>query len=133
MSRWYLDTSAALKLIVEEAESEALASAIDSHAPALVACHLLETEVRRAAVRLPGVDQEVASGLLAGVDLYELPTSLFQEAGLLPGAGLRSLDALHLAAAIRIGVDRVVTYDARMASSARELGLTVFAPRADED
>ncbi|WP_345784275.1 PIN domain-containing protein [Rathayibacter soli] len=45
-----------------------------------------------------------------------------------PGANLRSLDALHLAAAIRIGVEHVVTYDARMADSARALGLSVFAP-----
>lgn len=97
MSRWYLDTSAALELLVEEAGSEAL-----SH--------------------------ELVTDFLDGVSLYEVPSSLFREAGLLPGANLRSLDALHLAAATRIGVDQVVTYDARMGESARLLGLRVFAP-----
>jgi predicted nucleic acid-binding protein len=62
------------------------------------------------------------------VSLYEVPGSLFREAGVLPGRTLRSLDAVHLATAIRIGVDLVVTYDVRMAESARALGLPVSAP-----
>lgn len=66
--------------------------------------------------------------VLHAVGLYEVPASVFREAGLLAGPGLRSLDALHLAAAVRIGVEHVVTYDERMAESARELGLGVLAP-----
>ena len=128
MSRWYVDTSAALKLIVEETESEALGQAIDSARPELVASWLLETELRRAAQRAPALSQELVSELLEMVSLYEVPGSLFREAGLLPGKGLRSLDALHLSAAIRIGTEHVVTYDARMGDSARELGLSVLAP-----
>lgn len=128
MTVWYLDTSAALKLIVEEAESDPLAHAIDDEGAELVACWLLETEARRAAQRDPSLDQEVVSDLLDGVALYEMPGSLYREAGLLPGPGLRSLEALHLAAAVRLGVDRVVTYDTRMAESARLLGLGVTAP-----
>jgi uncharacterized protein len=50
------------------------------------------------------------------------------EHGRLPGVRLRSLDALHLATVIRIGVDAVVTYDSRMADPARSLGLAVLAP-----
>lgn len=128
MSRWYLDTSAALKLLVEEAESDALAREIDAAAPDLVACWLLETELRRAAQREPVLTQQDVSDLLDGVDLYEVPSSLFREAGLLPGANLRSLDALHLAAAVRIGVEHVVTYDLRMIASARLLGVGVLSP-----
>ena len=127
MSRWYLDTSAALKLVLEEAESDALAGLLDAQDPDLVAALLLETEMRRAAHRVPGLTQQAVSELLDGVSLYELPPSLFQEAGLLPGAGLRSLDALHLAAAIRIGVDGVLTYDQRLADAARDLGIAVIA------
>lgn len=125
---WYLDTSAALKLVVEEPESEPLARVIDAAQPNLVACWLVETEMRRAARREEALTQEIVSGLLDGVALYEVPASLFREAGLLPGANLRSLDALHLAAAVRIGVDQVVTYDSRMGESARLLGLSVLAP-----
>lgn len=128
MSLWYLDTSAALKLVIEEAHSEALAQSIDRAQPDLVACWLLETEMRRAAQRDVGLSQQVVTEFLEGVGLYEVPASLFREAGLLPGANLRSLDALHLAAAIRIGVDQVATYDLRMQEAARSLGLQVFAP-----
>lgn len=128
MSRWYLDTSAALKLLVEEPESAALAALIDAERPELVACLLLDTELRRSVPRIPGLTQERVSNFLQAVDLYEVTPSLFREAGLLPGAALRSLDALHLAAAIRLGTDQLLTYDARMATAARDLGLAVLSP-----
>lgn len=51
--------------------------------------------------------------LLARVALVEPQRSLFHEAGLLPGASLRSLDALHLATALRIDAAVVVAYDVR--------------------
>ncbi len=117
-----------MKLIAQEAESDALARAIDEASPQLVGGLLLETELRRASQRDHALSQEIVTTLLRGVDLYEMPTSLFAEAGLLPGENLRSLEALHLAAAIRIGVDFVLTYDARMTTAARDLGLTVLAP-----
>lgn len=128
MTLWYLDTSAALKLIVEEAESTALAERLDADTPDIVACLLLETELRRAAQCHDALSQELVSQLIDGLSLYEVPASLFREAGLLAGTDLRSLDALHLAAAVRIGVDAVVTYDLRMAEAARELGLSAIAP-----
>lgn len=128
MTRWYVDTSAALKLVVREAETEALASLIDTEAPELVACWLLDTEMRRAAHRIGPLSQVAVSEFLGNVDLYDVTASLFREAGLLPGADLRSLDALHLAVAVRLGVDHVVTYDRRMADAARGLGLDVLAP-----
>ena len=128
MSFWYLDTSAALKLLIEEPESPALAQTVDREQPDLVAGWLLETELRRAAQRLPALGMDVVSEFLAGVSLYEMPGSLFREAGILPGETLRSVDALHLAAAVRIGVDLVLTYDVRMADSARLLGLSVLSP-----
>lgn len=131
MTRWYLDTSAAVKLLVREAETEALIAAITSEQPDFVACYLLETEIRRAMARHPERTQSDAVQLLADVALYETPPSLFREAGLLPGTQLRSLDALHLAAALRLGVDRVVTYDTRMIEGAREIGIPAFAPGID--
>lgn len=127
MSRYYLDTSAAAKLLVNEAESSALAGWADQADIDLVASHLLETELRRFAVR-HGLPQADVSAILARVDLYDLPPSVYREAGLLPGPALRSLDALHLAAAIRLDIDAVVSYDVRLAGSADELGLQVLAP-----
>lgn len=128
MSRWYLDSSAAAKLVDVEAESSALATAIDEQGPELVSCLLLETELRRAIQRRPSLTQEALVPVLERVALHDVPPSDFQVAGLLPGTNLRSLDALHLAAAIRLGVDAVVTYDTRMTQAARDLGLVVLAP-----
>ncbi|GAA4386003.1 type II toxin-antitoxin system VapC family toxin [Tsukamurella soli] len=128
MSRWYLDTSAAAKLLRTEVESAALARELDTMGPELVACYLLETEMRRIVGREAGVTHAAVTAVIDGVDLYEVPPSLFREAGLLPGATLRSLDAIHLAAAVRLGVDAVLTYDTRMGDAARDLGLAVIAP-----
>lgn len=127
MSRWYLDTSAAMKLLVEEPESAQLEEDI-STASEVVACFLLETELRRAVQRYPDLAQADASDLLDRVALHEVPPSLFSEAGLLPGATLRSLDALHVAAAVRLGVDGVATYDERMQEAVTAAGLRVIAP-----
>lgn len=128
MNRWYIDTSAAVKLLVDERESETLARELDEAEPDLVACYLLETELRRVVQRIEGLSHQSATLVLDGVDLYEAPPSLFREAGLLPGIGLRTLDALHLAAAVRIGVDAILTYDARMISAAHDAGLAVVSP-----
>lgn len=66
------------------------------------------------------MDQQTISTFLTGVSLFDMPPSLYREAGLLPRAHLRSLDALHLAAATRIDVEWVLTYDVRTTQSARE-------------
>lgn len=129
MSRWYLDTSAALKLVLAEQESEALIEAITKEVPTLVACYLLETEMRRAAHRSPDLSQRQVTDLLDRIDLFEVTPTVFLQAGLLPGEHLRSLDALHLASAIGTAVDCLVTYDVRMAEAARAAGLVVIAPR----
>jgi predicted nucleic acid-binding protein len=67
--------------------------------------------------------------LLGEIDLIHLDDGLLDLAGELQPA-LRSLDAIHLAAALELGdeLDAVVTYDARMARGAEALGLRVAAP-----
>lgn len=125
---WYLDTSAALKLLVDEAESPALAEAIRDSAAVLVSTTLLETEMRRAAQRIAELSQGAVTGFLRGVDVYEIPPAIFTQAGLLPGSSLRSLDALHLAAAITLEVDAIATYDERLAEAADASGIPVIRP-----
>lgn len=129
MNAYYLDTSAAAKLLVEEAESVPLAAWADAPDRALVATHLLETELRRFAVR-EQLPQRDVSAILDRVDIHDLPPSLYRQAGLLPGERLRSLDALHLAAAIRLDVAAIVTYDVRLTEAAGDLGVPVHAPSA---
>lgn len=128
MTAAYLDTSAAVKLVVEDAESAALVRWVDDH-PDLVGTLLLETELRRAATRMQ-VPQALVTEVLRRVTLHELTAGSFREAGALPGAHLRSLDALHLVAALRLGCRSVVTYDERMAEAAAGLGFDVVAPGA---
>lgn len=131
MSSWYIDTSAAIKLLIEEPESAALARELDETKPDLLACYLLETELRRVVHRVETLTHAAVTTLLDGVDLYEAPPSLFREAGLLPGESLRSLDAIHLATAVRLGVDAVLSYDTRMSQAARGLGLVAIGPGAE--
>lgn len=128
MSRWYIDSSAAAKLLTEEAESAALAGELDAQLPELVACFLLETELRRLVNRRPELTHTAVTHLLDRVSLYDVPPTLFREAGLLPGDSLRSLDALRLAAAVRLGADVVLSYDRRMIGAAEELGFAVVSP-----
>jgi len=125
----YLDASAAAKLLVDEPESDAVARHLDNviERSDVVSSALLETELRRLAVR-EELSQEAVSLLLERLDIVEPSRSLFHEAGLLPGAGLRSLDALHLATALRVEADEVVTFDARMLAAAAELGLSAVSP-----
>jgi uncharacterized protein len=127
----YMDTSAAAKLLVEEPESAALASYLDRQNVESVACLLLETELRRFAVR-HAIPQPEATAVLDNVSLFDMPRSLYYAAGILPGQHLRSLDALHVVAAVRLGVDILITYDDRMQELAAELGLNVVAITQDK-
>ncbi len=125
----YLDASAAAKLLVQEQESDALAHYLDGLEAERdpVSSAVLETELRRVAAR-EDLPQASVSEVLARVALVEPGRSLFYEAGLLPGAALRSLDALHLATALRLDAAVVVAYDVRLLRSARQLGLDVVSP-----
>jgi predicted nucleic acid-binding protein len=125
--RIYIDTSAAIKLLVTEAESEALRDLLTTKRPHLQSSLLLETELRRAAAR-HDADQHSVAALLDSINLIEMPPRLFRLAGLLPGPGLRSLDALHLATALSTETDAVLTYDARFTEAANRVGLTVLDP-----
>jgi uncharacterized protein len=125
----YLDTSAAAKLLVEEDESEALVAYLDGTVDGqnLVSSALLETELRRLAVRIE-LEQSMVTEVLARVDLVDPPRSLLHEAGLLPGAHLRSIDALHLATALRVDSDIFLAYDTRLLAAAHSVGLSIHSP-----
>jgi uncharacterized protein len=97
----------------------------------LVSSSLARTEVIRAL--LPGGADAVAAGrkVLTRLDLVRISTGVLDEAAVLLPVGLRSLDAIHLATARRLGQDLggIVTYDERMAEVATHLGHRVAAPR----
>jgi hypothetical protein len=64
--------------------------------------------------------------VLDTVNLIDLTRGDLLAAGTHPP--LRSNDALHLAVALRIGADEIVTYDAELAEVATSAGLSVLAP-----
>lgn len=123
----YVDTSALAALLKPEPESESLERWLDDTSATLVSSDLLETELRRVAVR-DGLSQTDVTALLDGVALAALDRAVFRNAGFLPMEMLRTLDALHLEAAIRLDADALVTYDHRLAQAAESAGLTVIAP-----
>ncbi|WP_433557565.1 type II toxin-antitoxin system VapC family toxin [Pseudonocardia xinjiangensis] len=122
----YIETSAAAKLLVEEEASARLAEHLDALPEAPVSCLVLETELRRLAVRV-GLPQTAVTALLERFDLLETDRSLYREAGLLPGRNLRSLDALHVAAALRLNADVMLSYDRRQIAAAEAVGLRTTA------
>ncbi|MFY9262445.1 MAG: type II toxin-antitoxin system VapC family toxin [Actinomycetaceae bacterium] len=124
----YVDTSALAALLVDQPEREALIRWLDATDADLVACDLLETELRRLAVR-EQIDQVLVTQILEGVSLATLDRSIMRSAGFLPMRYLRSLDAIHLEAALRLNADAILTYDARLQQAAQEVGLEVIAPK----
>jgi predicted nucleic acid-binding protein len=130
--RIYMDTSALVKLVVAEDESQALQSFLSERSEdTLFSAALARTELIRA-VALNG-PQAIADArnLLSALDTVVLSRQLLDEAGTLQPLRLRSLDAIHLVAAQRAGdtLRKVVTYDVRMLSAAADLGMATASPR----
>jgi predicted nucleic acid-binding protein len=127
----YLDASAIVKLMVLEDETAAL-EADAANRSGLLTSRLGITEVRRAARRAGGrrLLQHVEDVLEALVVL-EMTPAMFDRATSLAHSTLRTLDALHLAAALELDLPSLdfITYDARLADAARRHGLSVAVPR----
>jgi len=127
----YVDTSALVKLVVAEAETTALVAALTGSE--LVTSALVRTELRRAVLRLGLEDGSArADEVLARVAQLLIDDDVLDRAGALPPPAMRSLDALHVAAAVGLGdrLDGLVTYDVRMSAAARDFGLSVSSPGA---
>jgi predicted nucleic acid-binding protein len=125
----YLDSSALVKLVVREAESEALIRHLGDR-PNRASCALARVEVVRAVKAQGQAATARARQLLDRISLLFLDEVLLDQAAALDGAILRSLDAIHIAAARALGDDlgELVTYDRRMADAAQRLGIAVVAP-----
>lgn len=125
----YLDSSALVKLVVLEPGSQALRTYLRSD-PDRVSCTLARTEVLRAVRPSGPAAVAAARRVLRGIDLIRLDDALLDAAGMLEPVGLRSLDAIHLAAAQLVAptLRAVVTYDRRMADAAAALGFATVAP-----
>jgi predicted nucleic acid-binding protein len=124
----YLDTSAAMKLILDEPQSDALTAELArSDDRRLVSSWLLHAEMHCAAGRHPkDVDLEAVRAVLDAVSLIDLTRGDLLAAG--THTPLRSNDAIHLAVALRVGADEIVTYDGELIGQATAAGLAVLSP-----
>jgi predicted nucleic acid-binding protein len=127
---YYIDTSALVKLVIGEPQTDALRSWLAQEPREPVACDLVRTELLRV-VRRAAPDRLVrAREVLEALTLMEVATATFEAAGRLEPAVVRSLDALHLAAALDLGDDLLglVTYDERLAAAAESNGIPAISP-----
>ena len=130
---FYADTSALVKLVAAEQETQALQAWQHQNRPDLVSGDLARTELLRAARRLTPDHVHVAREVLAAVRLLRIGERVFGQAAMLDPPSLRSLDAIHLASALDLGPDLegIVTYDRRLADAAALNALRVVSPGAD--
>lgn len=128
----YVDSSALLKRYVEEADSAAADTLLRADAELLTGRHTI-VEVRRNLARLlSGRDLAAARAAFArdlrSFSIVELDEATCESAATIAETtGVRTLDALHLAAAQRLAAPGLgfLTFDLRQAQAARALGLTV--------
>ncbi|MEO9254401.1 MAG: type II toxin-antitoxin system VapC family toxin [Tepidiformaceae bacterium] len=126
----YLDSSAIVKLAKDEEESTALRAYVASN-PRFASSDIAIVEVLRAALRQgPDVELKVRE-VFRRMRFIAIDRELLENAATLEPDTLRSLDAIHLASALRLGSELgdVVTYDVRMGEAARAMGLDAVAPR----
>jgi uncharacterized protein len=128
---YYLDTSAAVKLVVAERGSTALLRWVTDHEERIVSSDLLRTELQRVTRRGAPEQMARARAVLESIAVVTIVRSTFERAADLEPELLRSLDALHLAAALELGDDLegIITYDDRLAEAAHRYGIAVIAPR----
>lgn len=134
MSLYYVDTSAAIKLLREERHSDEFAAFYDANDDASwVSSALLRIEVMRAVNRVLPALLPDARELLAAFDVIFIDDDIVEAAMNESNRALRSLDAIHLATARVLGteLDAVVTYDDRLADAAVEAGMPTLMPGVD--
>jgi predicted nucleic acid-binding protein len=128
----YLDSSALVKLVVSEAESNALRTYLaERRSDVRMAAALARTEVVRAIAMHRSIELvATARSIIARLHLVPLNNRLLDAAATTLPPELRTLDAIHLAAAITApDLRAIVTYDKRLTEAAAIAGLAVVAPR----
>ena len=127
----YVDTSALVKLVVVETESAALHRYFGDfpHDTQFTAA-LARTELVRAVMRQGSIEVvENARLALTKLDLVAVSNTLLDAAATIKPPELRTLDAIHLAAALTApDLRAIVTYDSRLARAAASTGIAVVSP-----
>ena len=124
----YLDASAIVKLVIDEAESGALSRwYVETERPVTSRIGVVET-IRASARR--AFDAAHRERILSDLEIVEVSAAIAGIAAALEPAALKTLDAIHLATALALlpDLDAFVTYDDRLAEAARAIGLPVVRP-----
>ncbi len=124
----YLDASVAVAVIKQEAGSTEVSEQLDSLADdthLIVSGRLLETEMRRIAKRL-GISMAAVDSTMDALAIVEHEKSDFRRAGNFDSANLGSLNALHLATALRVQADVMLTRDRFLAAACEAEGLALL-------
>ncbi|MFT4297242.1 MAG: type II toxin-antitoxin system VapC family toxin [Micropruina sp.] len=125
----YLDSSVALRTILDVPERGRLQSWMQETGATFVSSRLLRTEVVRV-LRRDGRPVSDGAPLLDRVGMLEITRETHTVAESIE-RHIKTLDALHLATALLIGGSvTVATHDETMASVAEHLGLLVTDPVA---
>lgn len=125
----YADTSALVKLVVEEPESTILARLVAERAQPMATSAVSLVELLRA-VRIADAGGAVALArtLLAGIALVELDRRLLEAAVPYTSVRVRSLAAIHLVSALEVQARTMLVYDRRLAEAAEAVGIEPLAP-----
>ena len=128
----YLDSSAIVKLVSRERETEALAERLTADSER-VSSALAFVEVLRAVRRLTRDDDSLLSqrarDVLSRIALIRIDRPVLRKAAEIGSHDLRSLDAIHLATALSISSEIVfITYDGPLRQAASDCGLVAEAP-----
>jgi predicted nucleic acid-binding protein len=130
----YVDSSALIKRVVAEKESAELLSFLDAHYQqddVLATSSLGLVEVSRAVLaraRSPIAAGDLIDEAMSGIDERPMTADVISVARRVEPAILPSLDAIHLATAVLIDADVVVTYDNRLSDACRRNSLAVASP-----
>ena len=127
---WYLDSSAILKYIFAEPERPALVKALTSQA---ISSELARLEVKRAVYRINPKDIILANEELSRINFVSISNQVLGVAeSFTSSVTLATLDAIHVATAITLGkgIEGIITYDKRMISNAKTMGIEVLSPGA---
>jgi predicted nucleic acid-binding protein len=124
----YCDASAIVKLVVQDAESDALLAYLARDVTAVTSALCL-TEVTRTLRRAPLSREEVGAAL-TGFYLIELTRTILNQAGWVATERVGSLGAIHLATALSLGISDLhfISYDDHIVDAAKAMRLRVVRP-----
>ena len=131
MSVYYADTSAVIKLLIDQPQTSAMSAFYDEHEDwEWTGSTLLRVEVARAVTRVQPALLPEARELLEFFSFIPINDDVVERAMIEPDRSLRSLDAIHLATARKLAGDLagLVSYDERLLSAAADAGLPVVSP-----